>query len=325
MLSKIDRRKLLRASGTAAGITGLAGLTSAQEGTGSSNVDAVVDTVVQDGVKYSVCIAQNSDTGDIDGAVIPTRVDDGSAAQVPQSDIEDPEVHEISEDILREVRDSVFDSGASTSDAAIQSDSSTSQEGTDVWGVLSDAAGSTGEGYTVTSQNQSVLEDVLDEIAAGTKDSIDRIGAYYINSPKGTDCDAALNQQPHRQVGVSVEYEKVLGDFTETVLTTVLGAALGLLIGGPYGGAIGGIVGAVAGFAIKYLKDTTNITEVIRDRDACAFGQCSPSVRVLVSGIWMDEETDLLTVNGVPDLPAVHLENGALVDEGYREVIRVSS
>ncbi|WP_208023502.1 glycine zipper family protein [Halorussus pelagicus] len=325
MLSKISRRKFMRASGTTVGLTGLSGLTSAKKTTKASNLDVKVDTVVESGIKYSACIAQNLKTGEIDGAVIPVPTSDGSTNEIAQLDANDLDVHEISEDVLADIRESVFSAEVNSSSTAVNSDSSTAEQ-SPVWGPLRNAASSkSNQSDGVTIQAKSILEDVLEEISAGTKDSIDRIGAYYIESPKGTDCDAAVNSQPHHQLGFSVEYEKVLGDFTETVLTTVLGAALGLLIGGPYGGAIGTIAGAIVGFAIKYLKDTTNITQVIRDIDKCAFEECAPSTRLLVSGVWMDEDTDLLTINGTPDVPAVHLENGVQVNDGYRETVRVSS
>jgi len=64
-------------------------------------------------------------------------------------------------------------------------------EQTDIWGPIREKTQSSG----ISTQQKSIIQDVLEEIAAGTKDSVKRVGFYFIDSPDGTDCDAEITDQ----------------------------------------------------------------------------------------------------------------------------------
>ncbi|WP_424008718.1 hypothetical protein [Haloferax denitrificans] len=310
-------------------MSSVTGLASAKGSNKKTNIDIKVDSVVEDGTKYSVALARDPKTGEVDGAILPMPVQDkGDGYEFQQVEAENSDLYGISDDVLAEVRKLVFEDEEKKRSPTNKNGatSTASEQETDIWGPLRNAAKSASDQSTnVSLQAESLLEDVVKEIAAGTKDSIDRLGVYYIDSPKGADCDASANSQPHHQFGASIEYEKKLGEFSEVIIGATIGAITTAVLSGGPAAPLGGIVGAVAGFAIKHLKDTTYITQVFRDVDMCSFGACAPSIRVFVSGLWMDEDKDLLTVNKVPDAPALHLENISMVNSGYREVMRISS
>ncbi|WP_206042997.1 hypothetical protein [Haloferax volcanii] len=316
-------------SGATIGLASCVGLTSARGSTEKrqNHIEAKIDTTIENGVKYVVSLARNKKTDEIDGVILPVSVDDRKEQPLKLAfNDSDSDLYEVSDDVLAQVQESVFEA---KSDTMVTKETTERQDmvQTDIWGPLRDIVQRSDPSRgDIETQEESLLEDVVKEIAAGTKDSINRIGAYYIKSPEGTECDASANSNPHRQLGVSIDYEKKLGEFTETAVTGVLGAVLGAFLAGLAGAALGGLLGAIVGFGIKYLKDTTNATFAYRDIDKCALSACSPFMKPLVSGIWMDEDTDLLEVDiGESDLPAVHLENGAQVDVGFRDELKISS
>lgn len=324
MSDKQTRRTFMRTTGVAAGAAILPGFASAASTAEESSVEVKVDSVVENGVKHAVSISRNPDTDDVDGAIVSIPDPESGKLQAELSSAEvTPKMYGISNDVLNEVQSSVFDGQEQSADTEAISKSDDGDA--DIWGELRKTTDADELADGPSIQSKSILEDVIEEIAAGTKDSIDRIGVYFEDSPKGTDCDANLNSKEHRQLGTSIDYEKTLGEFTEVALGAVLGAVTSAIVSGGTAIPVGGIVGAVAGFAISKLKDSTYITQAYRDRDACAIGACAPSIRILVSGVWMDRDTDMLTVNGAPDLPALHLENFSSVDAGYEEVERISS
>ena len=323
MSDKQTRRTFMRTTGVAAGAAILPGFASATPEE-ESNIEAEVDTVVENGIKHAVSIARNPDTGEIDESIISISDPEADQTEDGNSLTEvSPEMYDISADVLSEVEPNIFDGQkqSANTDATAKSEDQDSK----VWDELRKTADVDTAPDGPSIQAKSILQDVIEEIAAGTKDSIDRIGLYFEDSPKGTDCDAAANSKQHRQLGASIEYEKVLGNLTTTVLTSVLGTLAVAALSGSSLAPLGTVAGAVAGFAIDQLKDSTYITMAFRDLDACAIGVCAPSIRVLVSGVWMDRDTDMLTVNGTPDFPALHLENFAVMDVGYEEIQEISS
>lgn len=324
MSDKQTRRTFMRTTGVAAGAAILPGFAGATSAAGESTIEVKVDSVVENGVKHAVSLSRNPDTGEVDGAIISIPDPESGRLQAELSSREvTPEMYDISNDVLDEVQSTVFDGQTQSADTEAIPESD--DEEVDVWGELQKTTGVGRSTDGPSLQSKGILEDVIDEIAAGTKDAINRIGVYFEDSPKGTDCDANLNSKEHRQLGTSIDYEKLLGELTKVILGSTLGAiATAAMSGGP-GIPVGGIVGAVAGFAISRLKDSTYITLAYRDLDACTFGACAPSIRVLVSGVWMDRATDMLRFKGGPDIPAVHLENFSAVDAGYEDVVRISS
>jgi hypothetical protein len=87
----------------------------------------------------------------------------------------------------------------------------------------------------------------------------------------------------------------------------------------PGGGLAGTLAGAVIGFGINQLKDTSVITVAYRDIDKSALGQTDAAIQPLVSGIWMDEDTDMLTYTTEP--PLIHIEDTPVgVDVGNETI-----
>ncbi|WP_239641038.1 hypothetical protein [Halorubrum distributum] len=127
------------------------------------------------------------------------------------------ELLDVSDDVVEDIESTVFDNQdeqkASTEGELQQSSGS---EQTDIWGPIRETTQSSG----ISTQQKSIIQDVLEEIAAGTKDSVNRIGYYFIDSPDGTDCDAEItDQHPHRQLGVSVDYDEDIGNLTVSLFT----------------------------------------------------------------------------------------------------------
>lgn len=309
----------MRTSGAAAGLTTFSGLASARNQSADGNLDVNVETVTVDGTRYTASIVHDSDTGEKNGFVLPVDVtSSGSSGTFKTSATDSTQLYEISNDVLGRLDESTFNNTDSVSTANSSSGSN------DLWSQLSDVSNVSTESDGVSIQEEkSLLIDVVQEIAAGTKDSIDRLGAYYIESRAGSDCNAPNAYGPHHQLGGSIDYERKLGEYTESALGSGIGALLGS-IGGVKGSAAGAIAGAIAGMAISDLKDSTNMTLVLRDKDKCLFGTChSGVIDVFLSGYWMDKEYELLHVpSPAPNTP--HLAMVANPDVGYHDVIHIS-
>ncbi|WP_396611862.1 glycine zipper family protein [Haloferax sp. S1W] len=309
-------------------MTSLTGLASANGSDEEETVEVRIDTAVENGTKYAVSIARNKTTKEVDGTILPVPVDeDNRIKKDDDSNSDNLTMYGISDDILSEIQPSVFNEEESRANDEGTTISQTDSKQSDIWGPLRDVAKqSSSNSKIATTQEEGLLESVVKEIAAGTKESINRLGVYYIESPEGADCDATKNKNLHRQFCGSIDYEKSLGEFTEVIVSGTLGAIVGAAISGGVGAGIGTIVGGIAGFAIKELKDTTNASFVFRDIDKCAFGACAPVVKPYVSGIWMDEDEDLLSIDvgEIRDFPGAHLENGASIPTGYRDVYKIS-
>lgn len=316
MIGEINRRRFVRASGTAIGMTTLSGLASARDQDVESKVNVNVETVTHDGVRYTASVSHNPESGEKDGFLLPG---DSTSQSVEALSLDGTTLYEISDDVLNRLDESTFEGSASTQTAS-------RSHGTGLWDQLSEASDVASESSEVRIQEEKeLIGDVVDEIASGTKDSIDRLGAYYVKSKAGADCDAVIATGPHCQMGASVDYEEVLGSFTQSAIAGVVGAVIGYLVSSLPGAAIGGLAGAVAGFAVKRLKDSSNLTVILRDKDNCFFGKaCQGEIDLFASGYWMDKEYELLHVpSPAPDIR--HLNEVAIPDRGYEEVIRVSS
>ncbi|MGQ3330675.1 hypothetical protein [Halorubrum sp. FL23] len=326
MVNSINRRKFGRIVGATAGLSGLSGVTTASEQEPSqdqpqADVEVRVDRSIEGGKVYSIAVARNTETGNTDATAFVRSAQSSDSIQPNSQQSEGGDVLAVSEDVVSQVETTIFDNQneqeASTQGVSVKSDES---EYTDIWGPIREATDPSG----ISTQQKSLLQDILEEIAAGTKDAINRVGAYFIDSPDGTECDTTVtDQNPHRQLGASVDYEKVLGDLTTEVITSALGAILGGLAASLPGAALGSVLGGLVGFAIDQLKDTTNITTAYRDIDKCAFGVCEAAIQPLVSGIWMDEDTDMLTYGSDP--PLLHLEDASPPPVGYEEIVTISS
>jgi len=155
------------------------------------------------------------------------------------------ELLDVSDDVVDDVESTVFDN---------QDEQKASTEGTtkknrewgeqtDIWGPIREKTQSSG----ISTQQKSIIQDVLEEIAAGTKDSVKRVGFYFIDSPDGTDCDAEItDQHPHRQLGVSVDYDEDIGKLSVQLITPIVaGIISSVFTASPGGGLAGTLAGAV--------------------------------------------------------------------------------
>jgi hypothetical protein len=326
VVNPINRRRFGRIVGATAGFSALSGTTAASKQKASqdqsqADVEVRVDRTVEDDKVYSIAVARNTETGETDATAFVRSIQSADSIDSHSHQSDSGDVLAVSKDIVSQVEASIFDDQneqeASTQGVNVKSDEN---EYTDIWGPIREATDPSG----ISTQQKSLLRDILEEIAAGAKDSINRVGAYFIDSPDGTACDTTVtDQNPHRQLGASIDYEKVLGDLTTEVITSALGAILGGLAASIPGAALGSVLGGLVGFAIDELKDTTNITSAYRDIDKCAFGVCEAAIQPLVSGIWMDEDTDMLTYGSDP--PLLHLEDASPPPVGYEEVVTISS
>jgi len=102
------------------------------------------------------------------------------------------ELLDVSDDVVDDVESTVFDNQDEKSQHGGGLQKSSGGEQTDIWGPIREKTQSSG----ISTQQKSIIQDVLEEIAAGTKDSVKRVGFYFIDSPDGTDCDAEITDQP---------------------------------------------------------------------------------------------------------------------------------
>lgn len=331
MVGEINRRRFMRASGTAAGLAAVPGMASASERNYESYLDINVESFIEDGVQYTASVTRNTKTGETDGVILPTRANGGLSA--PSQTVEPLSsdgagMYQISNDVLEDLDASAFK--ANSGDAVTAS----SSNNTELWGQLSEAGGVTTESNGVTIQEEkSLLKEAARRISSGAKDGINRIGAYYIDSPKGTDCDAVIAEGPHRQFGAAIDYE----EYVERYAAGPVGAALGAIIGSytktKLGTGIGVAVGWILGNGAADLKRSTNLTLILRDKDNCVtpLGKLCKNAEIdhFASGYFMDESRELFKVPAPsPDTKHLHYGiNGKVgeVDTPHRKTYRISS
>jgi len=321
VVKPVTRRKFGRVVGTTAGIAGVSGISSATDGKEDqaepqSNVEVRYDRVVEDGKVYTIALARNKDTDEINSAIF-VRPTGSTGSEELNSEQSEMELLDVSDDVVDDVESTVFDN---------QDEQKASTEGDyknrvgvnrPISGAIREKTQSSG----ISTQQKSIIQDVLEEIAAGTKDSVKRVGFYFIDSPDGTDCDAEItDQHPHRQLGVSVDYDEDIGKLSVQLITPIVaGIISSVFTASPGGGLAGTLAGAVIGFGINQLKDTSVITVAYRDIDKSALGQTDAAIQPLVSGIWMDEDTDMLTYTTEP--PLIHIEDTPVgVDVGNETI-----
>lgn len=310
VVQPVTRRNFGRIVGTTTGIAGVSGLVSATEKEEDqeepqSNLEVAFDRAVEGGKAYTIAVARNTDTGETDASVFVKPVGSADSNKSLSTQSEESDFLDVTDDVVDSVEATVFDNQEeqkASTEGGPQSSSGGPQ--TDVWGPVQEETKSSG----ISTQQKSIYEDILEEISAGAKDVINEAGFYYIDSPEGTDCDADItDQNPHRQIGSSVDYDKDVGDLSLTLIGTTVTAILGGVWASVPGAVAGGIIGTVVGWGAAQLKDTSNFTFAFRDIDKSAIGVTDAALQPLVSGIWMDEDTDMLTYNN--DLPLIHLED----------------
>lgn len=316
----------MRVSGTAAGLAAVPGMASASEKNYESNLDLNVESFTADGVKYTASVARDTKTGETDGVILPTGANGGlstpSQAVEPLSS-DGAGMYQISNDVLEDLDASAF---KPNSGEAVTASSSSSNE---LWAQLGEAGGVTAESNGVMIQDEkSLLREAARRISSGAKNGINRIGAYYIDSPEGTACDAILAEGPHRQFGAAIDYE----EYIENYGAKAVGGAIGAIIGA-HGGiktsAIGAAIGVILGQGIADLKKSTELTLILRDKDNCTLGKLcrKGEIDFFSSGYFMDEDRELYHVpSPAPDTRHLHYGmNGKMgdVDTPYRETIRV--
>jgi len=227
------------------------------------------------------------------------------------------ELLDVSDDVVDDVESTVFDNQDEQKPARRDYKNRVGVNRPISGGPIREKTQSSG----ISTQQKSIIQDVLEEIAAGTKDSVKRVGFYFIDSPDGTDCDAEItDQHPHRQLGVSVDYDEDIGKLSVQLITPIVaGIISSVFTASPGGGLAGTLAGAVIGFGINQLKDTSVITVAYRDIDKSALRQTDAAIQPLVSGIWMDEDTDMLTYTTEP--PLIHIEDTPVgVDVGNETI-----
>lgn len=313
MFDNTDRRTFLKGASVAAGAAAVPGLATADGNRSvdtSLNVD--IDSVTVDGTTYAIAVAEDTDTGEIDGSVFRTAA--GSNTVSASGD----EMLKLRQDIAEQV--TVPESGGSRLEP-------TSRTSPRLWDQVVSIAGPDGTASVdsvTTMGTESLLEEIIEEINESARESIERIGGYYIDSPAGTNCDADFNSSSHGQLGSAIEYNKSLNDVGSTAVGAALGAAIGAYVGTVPGAAVGALVGAIVGAALGAFKDSNYITAIWRDEDNCTGGgwvpeYCTPKVKGYASGYFMDENQELIAVPNA-NVPGVHLEDFVDIDRGYRDV-----
>ncbi|QLG49780.1 twin-arginine translocation signal domain-containing protein [Natrinema halophilum] len=335
MSNKINRRRFVQTSGAVTGLAGFSGLASAhdREHGIESNIDVNVETVTSNGTQYTASIAHNLETGEKNGTIL--SVEDSSnqsAGEFEPLASDSTQPYEISNAVLERLDESAFENATSTGNTSRVRTADASSSSNGLWGQLRDASNASAGSNTVRIQKEEeLLVHVAKEIKAGVKDSIDQLGAYYLKSAADRDCDYFKNDT-HHQLGVCIGYEQVLAEYTEAAISGILGALIGS-VGGIKGAFVGGLVGGVAGKAVGDLKDSTDLTLILCDKDNCSFfgyGPCKPEIDVFVSGYWFDVNRELLhvpTPNVKPPqnhVPGSHLDMFPTPDEGYYEIFYIS-
>jgi|GEM_PF-3771665 len=269
-------------------------------------LEVLHDSVVKDGVKYTTAVCHNKRTDEMDGVILRTGTENEGAGGLSADTNEQIGLSSITDTALANIREEI-----SKNDERVKASNWTESGSEDLWDLLVDSEAQ------LRAQERSIWDEIIDEISTGVMESIDEIGLYYIESPEGTSCDATYGGEPHRQLGVSIDYAKEINALTSELIGAGIGAILGSLLAGHVGAGVGGIAGGVAGFALSHMKDTSNLTIALRDYDSCTcfMGNCfcNPKLEPLVSGTWMDEDEHLLTV---PSLDPYGTHLGGMV-EGF--------
>lgn len=376
----MKRRTFIRSLGPTLGAASVGTVTGAQQEDESIAEPTVTfDTIEDDGRQYAASIAYDPTTGEKEGLILPTTVDELSDGGDIVS-LEDPTFYEIDESVLDEIDGDAILSRAERHDreatpgrgngrgpphnppgrANARRNPGRGQELEDIqqpgalWDLLFDAGGidlsaadfqvednipneSADQDVTSASATnfasvagsasqtgETVLQRAVRNLASGAKKVIRRVGAYYVRSPDGTSCDAIVNSSSHRQLGVSIDFHQNLKPLGATLIGGAIGVILGNIILPGVGMVVGGVIGGIVGYALQHVTRSNVLTVVLRDRDSCSLGVCAPGIRPYVSGLWMDQTTDLLRIDSVSDLPLVHLQDGVRLPTGHREVVQVS-
>jgi len=174
VVKPVTRRKFGRVVGTTAGIAGVSGIsirlrltTERRSGRTTGNVEVRYDRVIEDGKVYTIALARNKDTDEINSAIF-VRPTGSTGSEELNSEQSEMELLDVSDDVVDDVESTVFDN----------QDEQKSQHGgttkiewgeqTDIWGPIREKTQSSG----ISTQQKSIIQDVLEEIAAGTKDSV---------------------------------------------------------------------------------------------------------------------------------------------------------
>lgn len=304
-MNTANRRTILKNIGSISVGTALAAGSVAAHSDQSTQkerrLEVLHDSVVKDGVKYTTAVCHNKRTDEMDGVILRTGTESEGAGGLSADTNEQIGLSSITDTALANIREEI-----SKNDERVKASNWTESGSEDLWDLLVDSEAQ------LRAQERSIWDEIIDEISTGVMESIDEIGLYYIESPEGTSCDATYGGGPHRQLGVSIDYADNLNALGSTVIGAAVGGILTAVVSGGYAGIVGGIAGSVAGFAVSHMKDTSNLTTVLRDYDSCTclWGHClcNPKLEPLVSGIWMDENEDLLTIPSL-DPYGTHLGN----------------
>ena len=255
-------------------------------------LEVLHDSVVKDGMKYTTAVCHDKKTDEMDGVILRTEAESEGAKVLSEDTNERIGLTTITDTALANIREEI-----SKSDGQVKASNWKEGGDEDLWDLLVDSEAQ------LRAQERSIGDEIIDEISTGVMESINEIGLYYIESPEGTSCESTYGGGPHRQVGVSIDYAKDINALTSSLIGAGIGGVLSAVISSGYAGPVGTIAGGIAGFALSHMKDTSNLTAVLRDYDSCTclLGKCfcNPKIETLVSGTWMDEDEHLLIVVAV--------------------------
>jgi len=113
VVKPVTRRKFGRVVGTTAGIAGVSGISSATDGKEDqaepqSNVEVRYDRVVEDGKVYTIALARNKDTDEINSAIF-VRPTGSTGSEELNSEQSEMELLDVSDDVVDDVESTVFD------------------------------------------------------------------------------------------------------------------------------------------------------------------------------------------------------------------------
>jgi len=113
VVKPVTRRKFGRVVGTTAGIAGVSGISSATDGKEDqaepqSNVEVRYDRVIEDGKVYTIALARNKDTDEINSAIF-VRPTGSTGSEELNSEQSEMELLDVSDDVVDDVESTVFD------------------------------------------------------------------------------------------------------------------------------------------------------------------------------------------------------------------------